>query len=111
MDTITGLREAIARAFRSWEDYPTSISKFRIEGVLDTQHDRYTLTHIDFDGERYKSRLLAQLEIRDNKIWILTDNTEAGVAADLVMEGVSKKQIVLGYYSPALREQGEFAVA
>src|SRR5947207_6434406 len=106
MDNIERLRRAIASVFRSWEQFPSSLSKFRIVGVLDTTHDRYTLTHVDFDGERYKSHLLAQLEIRDGKIWILTDNTEEGIATELVAEGVPKDQIVLGYYSPGMREQG-----
>jgi hypothetical protein len=111
MDILEGLRCAIAKVFRSWEQYPTSLSKFRITGVMDAEHDRYTLTHIDFDGERYKSHLLAQLEIRNDKIWILTDNTEEGIATELVGEGVPKNRIVLGYYSPSMREQGDFAVA
>ena len=108
---VEGLRGAIARVFRSWEEYPSAISTFRITGVMDTAHDRYTLTHIDSDGERYKSHLLAQLEIRDGKIWILTDNTEDGLAIELVSEGVPKDRIVLGFYSPRMREMGEFAVA
>ena len=111
MDTIEVQRSAIARVFRSWEQYPASISKFRITGVMDTPHDRYTLTHVDFDGERYRSHLLAQLEIRNGKIWILTDNTEEGIAPELVAEGIPKDQIVLGYYSPGMRAQGDFAVA
>jgi hypothetical protein len=111
MDTLEGHRCAIARVFRSWEEFPTSISKFRITGVMDTTLDRYTLTHVDFDGERYKSHLLAQLEIRDGKIWILTDNTEEGIATELVTAGIAKDQIVLGYYSPRMREMGDFAVA
>lgn len=110
MDTVESLRGAIARIFRSWEEYPSAISKFRIVGVMDTAHDRYTLTHVDFDGERYKSHLLAHLDIRDGKIWILTDNTEEGIATELVAEGVPKDRIVLGFYSPAMRKMGEFAV-
>ena len=81
-------RCAIARVFYSWEQLPSAISKFRIVGVTDTVRDRYTLTHVDFDGERYRSHLLAQLEIVDGKIWILTDNTEEGIAGELVAEGV-----------------------
>lgn len=109
MAAVENLREAIAGVFRSWEAYPNpALSLFKIVGVTDTVHDRYTLTHLDFDGERYKSHLLAHLEIRDGKIWILTDNTEDGIAPELVMEGISKEQIVLGFYSAALREVGEF---
>jgi len=110
MDPIESMRSAIARVFLSWEEYPGAISKFRIEGVMDTEHDRYTLTHVDCDGGRYKSHLLAHLEIRDGKIWILTDNTEEGLASELVSEGVPKDRIVLGFYSPQMREMGEFAV-
>lgn len=111
MAAVENLREAIARVFRSWESYPNpALSLFKIVGVTDTLHDRYTLTHLDFDGERYKSHLLAYLEIRDGKIWILTDNTEDGIAPELVTEGISKEQIVLGFYSTALREAGEFAI-
>jgi hypothetical protein len=110
MDTLECLRGAIARVFRSWEEFPSAISKFRILGVTDTCHDRYALTHVDFDGERYKSHLLAQLEIRDGKIWLLTDNTEEGIASELVAEGVPKERIVLGFYPPSMREMGDFAV-
>jgi Tfp pilus assembly protein PilP len=111
MATVDNLRSAIAQVFRSWEEYPNpALSMFRIVGVMDTAHDRYTLTHIDFDGDRYKSHLLAYLEIRDGKIWILTDNTEDGIATELVAEGIAKSEIVLGFYPPALREAGEFAV-
>ncbi len=100
MATIETLREAIARVFRSWEEYPNPVlSMFRVVGVMDTFHDRYTLTHLDFDGDRYKSHLLAYLEIRDGKIWLLTDNTEDGIATELVAEGIGKDQIVLGFYS------------
>lgn len=110
MAAIESLREAIARVFQSWEEYPNpALSLFRIVGVMDTSHDRYTLTHLDFDGDRYKSHLLAYLEIRDGKIWILTDNTEDGVAPGLVAEGIAKDQIVLGFYPPTLRAAGEFA--
>ncbi len=110
MATVERLREAISRVFHAWEEYPNpALSLFKIVGVMDTSHDRYTLTHLDFDGDRYKSHLLAYLEIRDGKIWILTDNTEEGIAPELVAEGVGKDQIVLGFYSPALPEAGDFA--
>ena len=112
MASIEHLREAIARVFQSWEAYPNpAVSLFQIAGVMDLSHDRYTLTHLDFDGDRYKSSLLAYLEIRNGKIWILTDNTEDGIASEIVAEGVTKNQIVLGFYSVALREAGEFATS
>ena len=51
MDTVESLRSAIARVFHSWEEYPSAISRFRIDGVMDTARDRYTLTHVNMEGE------------------------------------------------------------
>lgn len=108
---VEDLRGAIAGVFRSWEEFPGAISKFRITGVMDVAQDRYTLAHVDFEDGRYKSHLLAHLEIRDGKIWILTDNTEEGIATELVEAEIPKACIVLGYYPPVMREMGEFAGA
>lgn len=79
--------------------------------MQDAQHDRHTLQNVSFAKDRYDTRLLAYLEIRDGKIWILTDNTEEGIASELVEKGIAKYQIVLGFYAPSTREAGEFAVA
>lgn len=98
METVEPLRHAIASIFTEWEKLPRIASNWKIVGVQDTLHDRY------------ETRLLAYLEIREGKIWLLTDNTEEGIASELVSQGVSKDHIVLRFYSPFLREVGEFAV-
>ena len=110
METVEPLRHAIASVFTEWEKLPRIASNWKIVGVQDTLHDRYTLQHVSSDKDRYETRLLAYLEIREGKIWLLTDNTEEGIASKLVSQGVSKDHIVLGFYSPSLREVGEFAV-
>ena len=87
METIDTLREAIQSLFAEWEKLPRIPSNWKIVSVQDTQHDRYTLQHVSFANDRYETRLLAYLEIRDGKIWILTDNTEEGIASELVGKG------------------------
>lgn len=111
METLEDLRASIRTVFSEWEKLPRIPSDWKIVSVQDEFHDRYTLQQVSSTQNRYDSRLLAYLEIRDDKIWILTDNTEEGVASELVAEGVAKNRIVLGFYSPNLREAGEFAVA
>ena len=97
--------------FPEWEKLPRIPSDWKIVGVLDELQDRYTLQQVSSSHHRYDTRLLAYLEIRDGKIWILTYNTEEGLASKRVAQGVAKNTIVLGFYSPNLREAGEFAVA
>lgn len=111
MEIVDNLRQAIQSVFSEWEKLPRLPSDWKIVSVQDSRHDRYTLQQISFVKNQYDARLLAYLEIRNNKIWILTDNTEEGIASELVTEGISKNLIVLGFYSPLMREVGEFAVA
>ncbi|NEO52688.1 MAG: hypothetical protein F6K54_06110 [Okeania sp. SIO3B5] len=42
------------------------------------------------------------VEIRLGKFWIQRDGTEAGIANELIVAGVPKSDIVLGYRSPFL---------
>ncbi len=111
MGTLDALREAIRAIFAEWEKLPRLPSDWKIVSVQNVRHDRYTLQQVSFAQGRYDTRLLAYLEIRDGKIWLLTDNTEEGSAAEVAKEGVPKDRIVLGFYSPGMREAGEFAVA
>ena len=114
METLNSseeLRGAIRSVFAEWEKLPRIPGNWKIVGVQDMPHERYTLQHVSFAKGRYDTRLLAYLEIRDGKIWLLTDNTEEGIANELVEAGVPKESIVLGFYSPEMREVGEFAVA
>lgn len=46
-----------------------------------------------------------------DKVWIKYDDTEEGVATDLVNAGIPKKNIVLGFRHPKIRQHTGFAVA
>ena len=103
MDSMNGLREAIRKVFSSWEEIAQQGIGFHVVTFLNTDKDRYLLQQVRTIGERYESLTLAHLEIRDGKIWILTDNTEQGIATELVEAGIIKGQIVLGFYPPRVR--------
>lgn len=111
MGNVEKLRQAIEQVYQSWEALPGSPCNFRIDMIIDPIRNRYVLQDVDLRDSRFRSHTLAHLEIHDGKIWILTDNTEQGIATELVALGVPKDKIVLAFYPPALREVGEFAVA
>ena len=54
---------------------------------------------------------LVHIDIVAGKVWIEKDNTESGVAAELVQAGIPKSQIVLAFRPPEVRQLTEFAVA
>lgn len=105
------LKRAIEVVFTSWERFRERSRTTRAVSVADNLHDRYILQLVDTTGDKYDSRTLAHLEIRNEEIWILTDNSEEGIVNELVTAGIPKSQIVLAYYPPALREMGDFAVS
>ena len=111
LDSLTTLREAIKKVFISWEELAKQGIGFHVVTFLDTDNNRYLLQQVQTTNERYQSQTLAHLEIRDQKIWILTDNTEQGIATELVAAGIAKSQIVLGFYPPRVRQRSEFAAA
>ncbi len=46
-----------------------------------------------------------------DKVWIQCDETEEGIATDLMEAGISKEDIVLGFRYPKVRKYTGFAVA
>lgn len=51
------------------------------------------------------------LDIKEGKIWIWQNNTDAFVADDLVERGIPKTDIVLAFNAPQERQFTGFAVA
>jgi len=55
--------------------------------------------------------IIAHLRIRNEKIWVEADNTDALIVQQLLDAGIPKQSIVLAFHSPQKRPLTEFAVA
>jgi hypothetical protein len=53
---------------------------------------------------------IIHIDIKDEKIWIQRHNTEINLADRLVESGVPKENIVIGLYSPFMRQFSGYAV-
>lgn len=78
--------------------------------VFDEQRQRYLLVDIGWQDDVQYYTVPLHLEIVDGKIWIQHDDTEEGIATDLLDAGVPKEDIVLGFHPPELRPYTEFGV-
>ena len=107
--TLDQYQLAITQVFQEWEALPAAGSVFRIIGVADRERNRYLLEHVESGGAQPIARTLAYLEISQGKIWVQVDNTETGIATQLVAAGIPKSQIVLGFYPPAMPERADLA--
>ncbi|MEM6252015.1 MAG: XisI protein [Cyanobacteria bacterium P01_D01_bin.156] len=81
------------------------------QAILDTERDHYLLLHTGWRNNRRTHGCSLHLDIKDGKIWIQHDGTEAGIATQLLELGVPNEDIVLGFQAPEMRPYTEFAVS
>ena len=104
--------------------YRQSISKFLIkyvntwqeEGVetqliIDSERDHYLLLRVGWEKGKRINYAVFQFDIKDEKIWIQENNTDVEVDRELEEMGISKKEIVVGFHHPSMREYSDYAIA
>lgn len=79
--------------------------------LFDKNNDSYAVIAEGWDGEERVHHIVAHLEILKGKVWIQADNTDMVIARELESRGIPKSDIVLGFRTPAVRSESEYAVA
>jgi hypothetical protein len=110
MDQLTTYRNAIQQVLRGYAKIPYSYGDLHLQTVFDTTNDHYLLVVLGREGLKRVHGCLAHLDILNQKIWIHRDETETGLADELVQAGIAKEQIVLGFHLPEIRKETGFAV-
>lgn len=111
MDPIAHYREALMSALRPWEQRARPPTPVRFETIFDRERDRYLVVAVGWDGPHHVDSTLIHVDIVDGKLWIQHDQTEDGIAPELVAAGVPRDRIVLAFKSPARRALTEYAVS
>jgi hypothetical protein len=109
MDKLTTYRQHIQRIIDEYSSYKPSYGQVEVEQIIDLVHDHYQLMTVGWNGQQRVHGCLLHIDIRDGKIWIQHDGTEAGVANHLVEAGVPRDDIVLAFHAPYKRRFTEFA--
>jgi hypothetical protein len=107
--------EALSASSSSWlkdyADFLGSDDQVLVELVFDRERDHYLLVETGWqNGYRIYGTLLHSYII-DDKLWIQHDGTEEGIAGELVIAGIPKEHIVLGFKPVEQRKHTECAVA
>jgi len=110
--TVEKWRQAVKRILKELVDIPyPDEANVTSKTVFDEAADVYLVVVEGWRDVRRMHGCLVHVEIREDKIWILLDGTENGVAEELMAAGVPKEHIVLGFKSPQARLHTGFAVA
>ncbi len=68
------------------------------ELVVDKENNRYQVVTMGWERNKRVHAVTMHFDIIDGKIWIQQDQTEYGVADELLEMGVPKSDIVLAYF-------------
>jgi XisI protein len=65
--------------------------------IFDHEHGRYQVIATGWEGERQVLRTVALLEVQNGLVWLQADNTDYGIAEELMRQGIPRERIVLGF--------------
>jgi len=113
MDKLDHYRCLIRQVMTSSPYYLHGSASPGVDTVLlcDEEHDNYLLMDVGWQEQSRIKRIILYVRIKNDKIWIEEDWTEAGIAEELVRAGVPKEDVVLAFQPPNLRRYTEYAVA
>lgn len=103
-------RELIKKVLEKYLSYQIKDDSIEKQLIFDTERDRYLIVYVGWEDEKQIYGCPIHIDIKEGKIWIERDFTEAGVANELMELGVPKTDIILAFRSPFVRQFTGFAV-
>jgi len=113
MDRLEQYRKIIRQLLTSHAnlEYSNSDSDVECQLIFDTEHDHYQILDVGWKGLKRVYNCFIHLDIKDQKIWIQHNMTEADLAQELVEIGVPKEDIILGLHPPYKRPYTGYGAA
>ncbi len=109
MGTELNYTEIVKEILCEYAKYYTEDSEHPLRLLCDEAQKSYLLLDANWYGDEYIHHVPIHIDIIADKIWIQYDDTEEGVATDLLAAGVPQQDIVLGFRHPDVRRYTEFA--
>ena len=86
-------------------------SEIECQLICDPENDHYQLLDIGWDGLKRVYNCYIHVDIKDGKVWIQRNMTEADLAQELVDMGIPKEDIILGLHPSYKRPYTGYGVA
>lgn len=111
MDKVSSYRSIVKQILSQHAEHLISYSAIETIPTFDERSDSYLLLDVGWGKTGRIHSVPLHLRIKQGKIWIERDNTDVGIAEELLDAGVPKEDIVLGFYRPERRKITDYAVA
>lgn len=111
MATLEHYRQCIQTILNKHGQFKPNYEEIDNELIFDTVHDHYQLMYVGWNGLKRVYYSIIHFDIKDGKIWIQQNMTDADLAQELENMGVPKEDIVLGLQPPYKRPYTGYGVA
>jgi hypothetical protein len=110
MDRLNHYRQSISKFLSKY------VNVWQEEGIetqliIDSERDHYLLLRVGWNDNERINYAVFQFDIKDGKIWVQENNTDIEIDKDLEEMGISKKEMVVGFHHPLMREYSDYANA
>jgi hypothetical protein len=112
MATPLRYQTIIKSVLQNHANYRTTLPDgYTSQVVFDDERGQYLVLDMGWNGDKYLHAAPIHISLIDSKVWVQYDDTEEGVATDLIAAGICREDIVLGFRHPKIRQHTGFAVA
>ena len=112
MEKVTKYQNIILEILEKYANAESSENEhIETELVVDKERHHYLLMHVGWDDKTPVYHTIVHIDIRDGKVWLQQDWTDAVLADELVEMGIPQSDIVLGFLAPYKRPHSGFAAA
>lgn len=91
-------------------EYAPAHGQIEMETIFDDTQDRYQLVALGWQGKQRVHGCVIHIDLKDDKVWLQQDSTDADIATTLVEMGIPPDRIVLGFQPEHYRHHSGFAV-
>ena len=110
MDHVDRYRQIVRHLVEEYASYKPAYGDIRTEAVIDREHDHYEVMQVGWMNGRRVHGSVIHIDIRDGKVWIEYNGTDARIGEELVAAGIARNDIVLGFQPAELRSLTSYGV-
>jgi ketopantoate reductase len=110
MERLDNYRQYIKKILEDYAQLSVADTEVDTELIFDESRGHYQLLHVGWQRQHRVYGCVLHFDLKNGKIWIQHNGTEANIAAELEDFGVPKQDIVLGFRSPVVRPHTGYAV-
>ena len=112
MDKITRYQNIIVDYLTEFANFGQPRPNIEKQVIADREHNHFQYVTTGWQNPSQFVYIVGlHLDIKNGKVWVWQNNTEAFVGDDLIERGIPKSDIVLAFHAPQERQYTGFASA